>query len=176
MKEIAMQFIVSAARVMWVDAWAREQEATCVACGRPTDSESPCKPASMPAHMGGFREHHGRTYPGRNPCDIAPPTPQYALLSAAILLGKLEQANGCELATIAQAAHIADHAGDLAGENCSFDDFVREFASAVALEALGHGVSWFDDHEEFSLRGNWRFVVPRIEFEYAMIESGGGIA
>ena len=39
-----------------------------------------------------------RSMQGVELTEAAPPTPDYARLEAAILLGKLEQANGCELA------------------------------------------------------------------------------
>jgi hypothetical protein len=151
------QFVESAARAMWSAAWADHEEQTCTRCGGEVwgddergsmcDLETPCE---------------GRTYPGEELTSIAPPTPQYALLCAARLLGTLEQANGSGLTVIlesarkvetAMAALSCDHTEG--GQVCRAHDGlkidVREFASAIALEALGHGVSWFDDHERFDV-------------------------
>jgi hypothetical protein len=68
---------------------------------------------------------------------------------AAYLLGKMEQANGCTLETIIEAAMKAE----CRTAKCamSHGDFIRDFASAIALEAIGAGKSWFDDHEQFKL-------------------------
>lgn len=136
-------FIESAARVMWADAWARHEEQEI-------------------EEMEGAEQGSCNLFGGRNVADLAPPTPQYALLEAARLLGKIEQANGVRLAVIIEAARKACSAAECSdnqGRLCSAaipfeehqEDFVREFASDIALEALGHGVSWFDDHERFEL-------------------------
>lgn len=91
--------------------------------------------------------------------NYAPPTPQYALLAAAELLGMIEQANGCGLAIIIEAAKRADCASDVQtgiklahehGESCTEVE-IAEFASDCAMMALGTGVSWFDDHAEITL-------------------------
>lgn len=37
-------------------------------------------------------------------------------------------------------------------------EYAREFGHYLAMQALGHGVSWFDDHARFDL------TVPHSEF------------
>jgi hypothetical protein len=82
------------------------------------------------------------------------PTPvwrydQEAAMFAAYLLGKLEEANGCTLETMIEAAMKAE----CRTAKCAMGhrDFLREFASAIALEAIGAGASRFDDHARFEL-------------------------
>jgi hypothetical protein len=38
--------------------------------------------------------------------------------------------------------------------------YVSDFGHYLAMQSLGHGVGWFDDHEHFELK------LPLIEFMY----------
>lgn len=114
------------------------------------------------------------SFAGQELMDVAPPTPDYARLEAARLLGKLEAANGNCISTImfhaarADAQDRHDHEApdsphwksdaEIAAARLDDGD-AKEFGHCVAMQALGHGVSWFDDHARFELK------VPRIEFE-----------
>lgn len=91
--------------------------------------------------------------------DVAPDTPDYVRLEAARLLGKLEQANGVTVTAIMHAAAVADMPEQerLAMRNDAVaavqlnGDEARDFGHYIAMQAMGHGVSWFDDHAEFDL-------------------------
>lgn len=85
---------------------------------------------------------------GQDWMDVAPPTPQRFLNDGWRLLGKYEQANGMHIACLFSAACMAD--GLMAAERC--DHLHSEFGHYLAMMALGHGVSWFDDHERFDLK------------------------
>jgi hypothetical protein len=159
---IEREFIEGAARAMFVQAWATREEETCIYCGMPADSSSVC-----PDRCGEAPPHATQTYRG-DVMDIAPPTPDYARLEAARLLGKLEAANEPVMPTLihillaayaADGHPLSDYEPAISCRERWYDENAREFGSVVAMEALGHGVSWFDDHERFPL------TVPAIEFE-----------
>lgn len=134
MREIELEFIRGAARAMFVSEWAS------------------------------IEELHGRTYPGMELMDVAPVTPQYAELEAARLLGKFESANHSHLSRILFHAAVAEIDGEWCGEAQSqwINENAREFGHYIAMQAMGHGVSWFDDHERFAI------IVPHFEFELEM--------
>lgn len=92
-------------------------------------------------------EEEDRTYPGQELMDVAPETPILATIEGARLCGKYEEANGLEIHCLAQQAANAE---GISLENRS-PDFDQEFGHALAMMALRHGVSWFDDHERFPL-------------------------
>lgn len=187
--ELKRQFIDSAARTLWAGAWSDERERIINDWALdvyPNDAREDEDVWQYLSRLG-----YPRAMGGVELTDAAPPTPDYARLEAAILLGKLEQANRCELAVIFKAAMDADHedadtdhsdamtAGGVPvglHANCTdHDELLREFASDVAMMAIGSGVSWTDDHEAFEVpayetwggkRGTRPFAVPHIEFSY----------
>lgn len=104
--------------------------------------------------------------PGQDWMDIAPPTPHSAFNTAWRLAGKLEQANGMGILSLIYKADAADRGlkfGDLLGREDCFK-YAKDFGSDLAMMALGHGVSWFDDHAKFDLE------VPDIEYEVTQEE------
>lgn len=86
--------------------------------------------------------------------DVAPETPQDAILEAAELIGRIVQLNGMCIEAIGYQAAKAD---GLDGSTCT-DEYWDTFGHYLAMQSLGHGVSWFDDHEEFPLE------LPYIEY------------
>lgn len=193
--EMKRQFIDAAARVMWADAWGQQRE-NLIEMFRSGELSMDWEDQTAEEYV----EARGwpRSMQGVELTDAAPPTPDYARLEAAILLGKLESANGASLAEIVKAAETSEdvefcrtahaeygnrvltqsdqHVHETKDGLIWFDNEVidvSEFAADIALQALGHGVSWFDDHERFTL-GDGRtvgtarreFKVPRIEFTY----------
>lgn len=91
---------------------------------------------------------------------VAPETPLHAICAAYRLAGALEQANAMNLWAIYARSCVAD--GDetiAAGPLWEDDERQRLFGHYIAMQALGHGVSWFDDHASFEL------VVPSIEYQ-----------
>lgn len=130
---------------------------------------------------------------------LARPVPVEVRDAAALWLGHVERANGCPLPEIVEAARKA---APSECRNCGHDAFHRfvsptgcevcgciaphfapefdlsAFISALTLEALGRGVSWFEDHERFRLLDRVQpmspsqkpytrlFEVPPLEFEY----------
>ena len=178
------EFIDSAARTLWAYAYAEERDRLI---------EDLRSGELAPDYSGQTAENYVSTrgWPysiqGVEWTDVAPPTPEYARLSAAMLLGRLEERNGVSLPVIVNAAKEADCAtgacnefsarkGATAHPDCTYphdkcEIDIREFASDIVMMALGTGVSWFDDHEEFSLptdqyypKRQRTFTVPAIEF------------
>lgn len=96
-------------------------------------------------------EEAGNTYPGEELMDVAPKTSAEAKRHAEKLAKQFEQKNGMSLdELLAKAAEADDEEID--------SDYAREFGHYLAMQAMGHGVSWFDDHEKFPLK------VPHTEF------------
>lgn len=87
--------------------------------------------------------------------DYAPETPPNAYALAGELWAMLEHANGCSVYVLAERAAKADGT-DTADDGKGGVD-PEEFGSDLAMQAMGHGVSWFDDHKRFDLK------VPHLE-------------
>jgi hypothetical protein len=98
-------------------------------------------------------EEAGRKLPSGDLMKAAPATPLSAYVKAGELIGKLECLNRVHWAVLAARAAQAE------GEDYDPNDIDNEeFGHYLAMEALGHGVSWFDDHAEFEVE------IPRIEY------------
>ena len=100
--------------------------------------------------------------------DAAPETPEYAREFAIQFSGRVIQAN-YNLPSLLYAAAKADgidtektHSEDETQfwelPVNRFYNYAEEFGHYLAMQGLGHGVSWFDDHARFPL------VVPHTEF------------
>ena len=88
--------------------------------------------------------------------DYAPTTPPNAYALAGELWNALASANpgGCGVYTLALRAASADGFTDqYAGQNIDAEEFGRD----LAMQAMGHGVSWFDDHAKFEIE------IPHLE-------------
>jgi hypothetical protein len=106
----------------------------------------------------------GRMLSGARIEDIAPP-PDDETLEFAIEVGlAIEAANGGE--TLDELYHRAKKAGRAYGKG-SGDPEV--FGYYLAMESLGHGVSWLDDWN--TPAGGW-FKIPRTEFYMSCDEDG----
>jgi len=100
-----------------------------------------------------------RAGPGEDWMDVAPPTPQYVVDAANQLLGRYEEANKTNMWALLHRAAVKDKAMPEGGALANLPpEYVSDFGHYLAMMALGHGVSWFDDHAAFPL------VVPDIEF------------
>lgn len=168
-------FIEGAARAMFVSAWADYMENNCAHCGENVEEQHSlgnlCEDDPK-------RECKGHSFPGVELMDIAPEAPREAKYEAAILLGKIEQLNGVSLAVVVHRARVADcvedgthkHEGsylnqhDGPGEDRCKSIDVKDFGHYLAMQSLGHGVSWFDDHAQFDLK------LPHIEFYYEEVK------
>jgi len=103
---------------------------------------------------------------GQDWMDVAPPTPQYVLDAANQLLGRIEELNKTNIWSLLWLAARAD---EVLGVEGSVHDlpakYVSDFGHYLAMQSLGHGVSWWDDHEKFPME------LPHIEFMYEVEES-----
>lgn len=95
-------------------------------------------------------EEHGRSPPqGRNWDNFVPKTPASGINHAYRLIGAFEQINNGVLIAIFAAA--------CRDNNVEYTTPPREFVEAygyyIAMESLGHGVSWNDDHNEHVFSG-----------------------
>lgn len=75
--------------------------------------------------------------------DVLPPVPQAAINDARAFEAAVIDANGVDINTIIAWAQDADGVEYI-------DD--EEFGYYIAMPALGHGVSWFDDHGDFDIK------------------------
>jgi hypothetical protein len=131
------QIIDGIARALFVCAWADKQERL--------------------AEMG---RKHSNPGPGGDWMDIAPKTPRAARDEALRLVGRLEQLNGAHVLCLLAYAAKADGMNPYADDFDYPADYARLFGHYVAMQSIGHGVSWFDDHAQFDLK------TPHIEGMY----------
>jgi hypothetical protein len=96
-------------------------------------------------------EQRGKRLPPGDLTVHSPPTPLSAYVAAGELIGRLAEMNKAGLHELARRAEKAERMkhGDLDG---------AAFGHALAMESLGTGVSWFDDHKAFDIR------VPYMEY------------
>lgn len=88
------------------------------------------------------RKGYPRPGPREDWMDFAPPTPLNAYVLAGELWCSIEALNHKSMHVIFQLASKAD------GVELDANDF----GHYMAMEAMGHGVSWFDDHGRFDLK------------------------
>jgi len=125
-----------AARAFFVSAYADHVEEGHSTDNELTDEEREER-TSLPQPGGGGRWE-----------DHAPETPPLAYALAGELWALLENLNSCSVYVLAESAALADRVREIDPE---------EFGSDLAMQAMGHGVSWFDDHARFDLK------VPHME-------------
>ena len=89
-------------------------------------------------------ENYGGSFP---PCtelmDVAPATPDVVMLHAARFVGMLESKNHCDLAVMWERAQL--------GDDHRRTPTLEDFGHYLAMEAMGHGVAWTDDHPQVML-------------------------
>src|SRR3546814_15166335 len=104
--------------------------------------------------------------------DVAPETPPEAGDAANQLVGQFCGINECGIHTLLYRAARADaeankvFEGAVVGESTLFDNerYQRAFGYSLALEAVGHGVPWFDDHADYDI------TLPNMPFEFTADE------
>lgn len=93
-------------------------------------------------------EEHGCTsMSGQRIEDIMPPIPEEAYVLAKKCADSIEAANGKSLSELFDDAVKADEADGLDSSGAD-----ESFGSDLAMQWMGHGVSWFDDHAEFPIK------------------------
>lgn len=122
--------ISSMARTLWVTAWADELE-----------ERSRRHDVAARARM--------RDWPQKDLMDLAPETPQAAKNLASKLAFTLESEGPCVLEdalTRALWADLAQPSERFSSRQESVEEYAGSFGHYLAMEALGHGVAWSDDH------------------------------
>lgn len=94
-------------------------------------------------------EHRCTRLAGVHIEDIMPPIPREAVKMASELARKYESMNGAPLDTLYAIALKADGQRSYPGSGKSSPD---AFGADLAWMAMGAGVSWFDDHDEFPIK------------------------
>jgi hypothetical protein len=95
---------------------------------------------------------------GEDWMDYAPEPPPAAFALAGELWASLETANKVSVYVLAERAEQADTEHMAKCHKCKANGFdAEEFGHYLAMQAMGHGVSWFDDHGDFELE------IPHIE-------------
>jgi hypothetical protein len=101
---------------------------------------------------------------GEDWMDVAPATPDYARDHALMLAGRLAEKNGMSLVCLLYQAGKADGI-DTDAKPLEADapywyerresrhvNYAEAFGHYLAMQSLGHGVSWFDNHGRFDLK------------------------
>ncbi len=105
--------------------------------------------------MGDAHGGNGESLSGLDILEAAPETPREAVIEGAELAGAYEALARCgvdELYRKALAAHFGPaYDIDALGEDRKHG--MDHFASDLALQAMGTGVRWDDDHEAFECPG-----------------------
>ena len=97
-------------------------------------------------------EERGRSFPaGSDVMHLAPRTPSVAILEAYRFMGALEQANKMSLPVLVNQAAKADGVELEEMPVSDKQEYLESFGHYMFMEALGHGVSWFDDHKKFDI-------------------------
>ena len=110
------------------------------------------------------QERKGKTYPGEELMDVAPSTPRYArdfaLMYAGGLGSLLVHLNNAAWADVLESEKLtaADvpyrfKRPDLEAqvEALKREEYARTFGHYLAMQAMGTGCSWFDDHARFEI-------------------------
>lgn len=143
MDSITSTIVDGMAKALYVEAYASEVEANEIA------GDSPGQ--------------------GEDWFDYAPSTPDYARERALMLAGKVENENGMSLVCLIYQAAKADGISTDGADDKRYPDgeierywyermegkrlnYAESFGHYLAMQCLGHGVSWFDDHEDFPLK------------------------
>ncbi len=98
-------------------------------------------------------EERGDLPDGGDLMDKAPATPRDATAFATKFIDKVEEANHASVADLLVKAAKADGKKPAAPT-----EYARLFGHYIAMQAMGHGVSWWDDHARFEL------FLPDVEF------------
>lgn len=140
------QFLLGAAKAFFVSAYADFVEE-----GHSTDNE--LTKAERKARLKLPRPGAGEDW-----CDYAPEPPPAAFALAGELWAALEATNKANMYMLAERAEKADTEHVSKCEKCKENGFdAEEFGHYLAMQAMGHGVSWFDDHGDFEIE------IPHIE-------------
>lgn len=113
-------------------------------------------------------EEAGASHAGKNLFEIAPPVTPSANYVATKLLGGYEALNRASIPVLIAAAKRADTAaGKTVGDPRTY---AEHFGYYLAMQAVGSGVAWTDDHAPIELGGiaghSRELVSPNIEFGY----------
>lgn len=105
-----------------------------------------------------YRKHRekGTSYPGMGMIHVpSRKTPPWIVREACRLAGKYEQANGVACMEVliwrAWRADNPDTNHEKMEASWICKQYRERFGVCLAYMAMGHGVSWFDDHAKFAL-------------------------
>lgn len=135
--------IDSAARTLWVNAYMEHVEGV--------DAEYPCSGEAPECPFG----THDRPGAGEDWFDFAPPTGAPAKFKAVQLVQAIERMNATEIEVAYERAASAP--GERHRKHYK-DPTPEDFGHCIAMQALGHGVAWSDNHPGHGL--SW----PHITF------------
>lgn len=115
-----------------------------------------------------WTDQYGKGTPGMgvNLMDVAPKTPDYVYESADSLLNAIECENsGADVRMLCRWALSADDGHGKRSESTNpsdhrIDGIVDDLAYCLAMQSMGHGVSWLDSHKDAGIE------LPYFEFSY----------
>lgn len=131
--ELITAILDGMARAVFVQWYAGEME-----------EEDPCIPPGMARDKAG---------PGEDWMDVAPETPKEAFVWARRFAVRLAEENGLGCALpLAGVVPLLRKAAEADGQAWPPPaEYAEEFGQDLAMQSVGHGVSWFDDHADFEI-------------------------
>lgn len=103
-------------------------------------------------------EEQGESFSGMQLMDVAPATPNEVIEHAARFIKSVEKLNGRSI------DELYDEAANAPGKYYRDPD-PSEFGHYLAMEAMGHGVNWYDNHP---VPRAGKFVVPAVEIHVSV--------
>ena len=103
--------------------------------------------------------------PGTQLEKIPPPTPKAPRRAAADQLKETERLNNAPIEQILRRAMEAD---GLDPDDVG-DDYIEDFGWYLGMSLLGHGVNWFDNHEDFPFEHGYASYEFRTDEEDALL-------
>lgn len=108
-------------------------------------------------------EHGCANLSGIEITSVMPEIPEEVYLFCERVLGMYQALNGREEQSLLWMALEADGINPETLPKNKYNEYEERFGECLAFMALGHGVSWFDDHKEFDLK------IPDVEASEFMI-------
>lgn len=137
--------ITAMARALFVQWWAN-------GCSCGSEDHESCRTGENPDSDPNVEHRENGARPGEDLMDVAPETTDDARKTAEVLTASIEKLNGADIESLYTKAANAE------GDHLT-DPTPEDFGHYIAMQAVGHGVGWNDDHPNAGIK------IPDISFD-----------